>query len=270
MAIEVFSEIPNSGISPRISFSHDLDQKEDPESIDRHHRRLDASLLDSSSDFDFCFGNNSFVQELPSADELFCNGKILPIEIKKKQQTFVAKQVHFSTEQQQQQQQQSTATTDNTGKKRLKEYLSMSIDGDDRHKPSASKSFWQFKRSNSLNCESTRSKSLIRSSLNQLFLSRSNSTGSAPNPKPTLFSKETQNQKQPSLSRKSSLSRTSGGAFYNSTTQKPPLKKNCGAYGNGSSSVRVSPVLNLPHYATVSFFGFGSIFCNGKAKKKKR
>ncbi|XVF44186.1 hypothetical protein PTKIN_Ptkin02bG0100900 [Pterospermum kingtungense] len=254
MAIEVFSEIS----SPRISFSHDLNQKDNPESIEEHHhhRRLDASLLDSSSDFDFCFGN-SFVQELPSADELFCNGKILPIEIKKKQ-PFVAKQVH--------QHQSKTVdhhqhtATDNTGKKRLKEFLSMSIDADE--KPAASKSFWQFKRSSSLNCESSRSKSLIRS---LQFLSRSNSTGSAPNPKPTMLS-----QKQPSLSRKPSVS-----AFYtytsNNSTQKPPLKKNCGAYGNG---VRVSPVLNLPHpfisNATVSFFGFGSLFCNGKAKKKKR
>ncbi|XP_022775547.1 uncharacterized protein LOC111317381 [Durio zibethinus] len=146
----------------------------------------------------------------------------------------------------------------------------MSIDADD--KP-ASKYFWQFKRSSSLNCESTRRKSLIRS---LQFLSRSNSTGSAPNPKPTMLSKETQNQhlrKQPSLSRKSSVSSSSGTAFYtySNSTQKPPLKKNCAAYGNG---VGVSPVLNLPHplisNATVSFFGFGSLFCKGKVKKKKR
>ncbi|XVF02245.1 hypothetical protein REPUB_Repub04eG0159400 [Reevesia pubescens] len=265
MAIEVFSEISSAGISPRISFSHDLNQNDDAESIEEHHhQRLDTSLLDSGSDFDFCFGN-SFVQELSSADELFSNGKILPIEIKKK--PVVAKQVNRQSEPVPSPTQQTT--TDNTGKKRLKEFLSMSIDADD--KP-ASKSFWQFKRSSSLNCESTRSKSLIRS---LQFLSRSNSTGSAPNPKPTMLAKETQKQhlqKQPSLSRKSSVSSSSAAFYtYSNSTQKPPLKKNCGAYGNG---VRVSPVLNLTHpfisNATVSFFGFGSLFCNGKLKKKKR
>ncbi|XP_022734575.1 uncharacterized protein LOC111288080 [Durio zibethinus] len=263
MAVEVFSEISSAGISPRISFSHDLSQKDDAEPIEeQHHRRLDTSLLDSSSDFDFCFGN-SFVQELPSADELFSNGKILPIEIKKK--TVVAKQVYHQSEPVASSPHQKTA--DNTGKKRLKEFLSMSIDADD--KP-ASRSFWQFKRSSSLNCESTRSKSLIRS---LQFLSRSNSTGSAPNPKPTMLSKETQKQhlqKRPSLSRKSSGPSSSGAFYTYSSTQKHPLKKNYGAYGNG---VRVSPVLNLPHpfisNATVSFFGFGSLFCNGKVKKKK-
>ncbi|XWS22486.1 hypothetical protein CRYUN_Cryun29cG0039300 [Craigia yunnanensis] len=263
MAIEVFSEISSAGISPRISFSHDLNQKDDADSIEeQHHRRLDISLLDSSSEFDFCLGN-SFVQELPSADELFSNGKILPIEIKKK--PIVAKQVHRQSEPVPSPPHQTT--TDNTGKKRLKEFLSMSIDADDKPAP---KSFWQFKRSSSLNCESSRGKSLIHS---LQFLSRSNSTGSAPNPKPTMLSKETQKQhlqKRASLSRKSSVSSSSGAFYTYSSTQRPPLKKNCGAHGNG---VRVGPVLNLPHpfisNATVNFFGFGSLFCNGKVKKKK-
>ncbi|GMI70683.1 hypothetical protein like AT1G68330 [Hibiscus trionum] len=255
MAIEVFSEIS----SPRISFSDDLDQNDGADSVEEcHHRRLDTSLLSSSSDFDFCF-ENSFVQELPSADELFSNGKILPIEIKRK--PVVPKPVAVSVHSPP----QRTITRDNSGKIRLKELLSMNIDADD--KP-ASKSFWQFKRSSSLNCESTRSKSLIRS---LQFLTRSNSTGSAPNPK------ETQHKhsllKQPSLSRKSSVSSSSSGSYYiyGSSTQKPPLKKSCGAHG--TSGVRVSPVLNLPHpiisNVSASLFGFGSLFCNGKVKKKR-
>ncbi|OAY31342.1 uncharacterized protein LOC110631172 [Manihot esculenta] len=256
MAIDVCTEISSAGISPRISFSHDLNQTADDVSIDR---RLDSCLLDS--DFDFCI-SSSFVQEFSSADELFSNGKILPIEIKK----------HFV----------STKDTDQpkpvpsprplqtpTEKKLLKEFLSMSIDADE--KP-ASKSFWQFKRSNSLNCDSSRSKGLIRS---LQFLSRSNSTGSAPNPtKQAMFSKETPKprlRKQHSVpSRKSPAA--SSGAFYSyNSGQKPPQLRKCGSYGNG---VRISPVLNIPapHISrvTVSLFGFGSLFCNGKAKKKKR
>ncbi|KAE8688011.1 hypothetical protein F3Y22_tig00111005pilonHSYRG00154 [Hibiscus syriacus] len=252
MAIEVLSEIS----SPRISFSDDLDGADSVEEC--HHQRLDTSLLNSSSDFDFCFNNTSFVQELPSADELFSDGKILPIEVKRK--PFVPRQVHRQPE--------TVAVsfpTDNSGKiKRLKEFLSMSIDAADNK--SAAISFWQFKRSSSLNCESTRSKSLIRS---LQFLTRSNSTGSAPIPKETQ-QKHT-SLKQPSLSRKSSASRTYYYSYGNST-QRPPLKKSCGA--QGSTGVRVSPVLNLPHpiisNVTVNFFGLGSLFCNGKVKRKKR
>ncbi|KAL4319836.1 hypothetical protein GQ457_18G021440 [Hibiscus cannabinus] len=265
MAIEVLSEIS----SPRISFSDDLDQDDGADSVEEcRHRRLDTS------DSDFCF-ENSFVQDqLPSADELFSNGKILPIEIKRKpavpkqvlrQPAPVAVSVRSPP--------RRTITTDDSGKKRLKEFLSMSIDADDNKPAIASKSFWQFKRSSSLNCESTRNKSLIRS---LQFLTRSNSTGSAPNPK------ETQQKhtllKQPSLSRRSSVSGSSSHTYYIygnsiSTQQKPPLKKSsCGAHGTGG--VRVSPVLNLPHpiisNVSVSLFGFGSLFCNGKVKKKKR
>lgn len=265
MAIDVCSEISSAGISPRISFSHDLNQTTDAISIEDHRGRLDSALLDS--DFDFCIGN-SFAQELSSADELFSNGKILPIEIKK----------HFISAKHSNDQPKPVASrphqsnTEITEKKQLKEFLSMSLDADE--KPT-SKSFWQFKRSNSLNCDSSRSKGLIRS---LQFLSRSNSTGSAPNPpKQAMLSKESQPQKpqllkQPSVSsRKSSVS-SSAGAFYpyNSLQKPPPLRK-CGSHGNG---VRISPVLNIPSpyisRGTVNLFGFGSLFCNGKVKKKKR
>ncbi|CAK7326606.1 unnamed protein product [Dovyalis caffra] len=264
MAIDVCSEISSAGVSPRISFSHDLNQATDTVSIkDHQHCRLDSSLLDS--DFDFCFGN-SFVQDLSSADELFSNGKILPVEIKK--------HLMISSKDNDQpksltSQPQHQAITETTEKKQLKEFLSMSLDADE--KP-ASKSFWQFKRSNSLNCDSTRSKGLIRS---LHFLSRSNSTGSAPNPpKQAMLSKETQKpklQKQASVpSRKSAA--PSSAAFYSyNSQQKPPLLRKCGSYGNG---VRISPILNIPppyiSRGTVNLFGFGSLFCNGKVKKKKR
>ncbi|GLT91828.1 hypothetical protein SLE2022_096990 [Rubroshorea leprosula] len=233
MAIEVCSP-------PRISFSHDLNQTEE----NLHHRRLDSSLLDSSSDFNFCIGNG-FLPELSSADELFSDGKILPVQIKK---PFVPiRQTHHSNPELIPSPAPPPQTQDKTEKKRLKEFLSMSIDADDT--PPA-KSFWQFKRSSSLNCDSNRSKGLIRS---LQFLSRSNSTGSTPSPKPTPVSKETPKQslqKQPSLSRKPSVSSSSTAYHpYSNSTQKHPLK-----YGTG---VRVSPVLNLPHpfisNATVQF-----------------
>ncbi|XP_031248228.1 uncharacterized protein LOC116106000 [Pistacia vera] len=278
MAIDVCSEIS----SPRISFSYDLNQKD--HGVSQFERRLDSSLLDSSSDFDFCIGNSRLYQELSSADELFSNGKILPVEIKKKKQIILStKQIHQPppppSSSPSPHPQQIMANESCTEKKRLKEFLSMSLDDadDDEYDKPLYKSFWQFKRSSSLNCDSTRSKSLIKS---LQFLSRSNSTGSAPNPKHSSISKESQKQnlqRQPSVSRKSKVS--SSGSYYSyynnsSSTQKPPLKKNCGSYNNGNNGVRISPVLNIPppyiSNATVNLFGLGSLFCNGKIKKKKR
>ncbi|GAV66280.1 hypothetical protein CFOL_v3_09790 [Cephalotus follicularis] len=261
MAIDVCSEISSAGISPRISFSHDLNQSGDVVAIEDDHHRLDSALLDS--DFDFCIGS-SFAQELSSADELFSNGTILPVEIHKKVQTKL--HIH-QPESAPSRPQQITEVSDNTPKKRLKELLSIDFDEDDDKQP-APKSFWQFKRSTSLNCDSTRSKGLIRS---LHFLSRSHSTGSTPNPKPSKESQKHHLQRQSSVSsgRKSSVSSIHNVRFSYNSSQKPPLKK-CGSYGNG---VHISPVLNLPppyiSNATVSFFGFGSLFCNGKVKKKR-
>ncbi|KAK3438034.1 hypothetical protein EUGRSUZ_C02676 [Eucalyptus grandis] len=82
--------------------------------------------------------------------------------------------------------------------------------------------------SSALNCDVAKSRGLIR--LLQ-FLSRSNSTGSVPNPKDKFASKDNprQNlQKQPSI-----------------------------------SSQRWSS-------ETVSLFGLGSLFCDGKVRKKKK
>ncbi|KAJ8769754.1 hypothetical protein K2173_005960 [Erythroxylum novogranatense] len=263
MAVDVGPEISSAGISPRISFSHDLNPTSDSVSIQEHHGRLDSFLLDS--DFNFSVAN-SFVQELSSADELFANGKIRPLEIKKnldfsKDKNDQPKQIPTSRPQQ--------TRTETTEKKLLKEFLSMSLDPEEKPAP---KSFWQFKRSSSLNFDRSGSKALIRS---LQFLSRSNSTGSSPNPpKQSILSKETQKpklQKQPSLPNRK-LSNSSSGAFYpyNSSQKNPPLRK-CKSYGNG---IRISPVLNIPSpyisRGTVNLFGIGSLFCNGKVKKKKR
>lgn len=264
MAIDVCSEISSAGISPRISFSYDLNQSNVFSNEDHHRLRSDLTLLDSSSDFVFCIGN-SFAQELCPADELFSNGKIRAKEIKQNVVTFpdeIRPSEPVSSCPQ-------PSCTGSTEKKLLKEFLSTSCDAEE--KP-PSKSFWQFRRSSSLNCDSTRSRSLMRS---LQFLSRSNSTGSAPNAKQaTSVSKETQKpqlQKQPSLSSRKSSASYSTTYYPYSSTQRSSSKKSCGSYANG---VRISPVLNLPppyiSKVTVSLFGFGSLFCNGKVKKKKK
>ena len=180
MAVDVCSsEITissSTGINLRISFSHDLKNAGDSVSAnpdeENDHQRSDLCHLDSNSDFVFCI-SNVFSQQLSSADELFSNGKIVPMEIKKssnptnKTHHRVVSSPHYS-------QPPSTRCTE---KKRLKEFLSAESDSENEEveeRPS-SKYFWQFKRSSSLNCEASRGKSLIRS---LQFLSRSNSTGS--------------------------------------------------------------------------------------------
>lgn len=292
MAIDVCSEISSPGLlSPRISFSHDLKECGDAvpvEGDDRGRReRLDRSLLDP--DFDFCVGASSFVLELSSADELFSDGKILPGEIRRvrgvsadqsncrrmppsRSPPFPPPPPPSGT---------PVSSAAFTEKKSLKELLSDSFDDDDDdddgndegdEKPPP-KPFWQFKRSSSLNCDVAKSKGLIRS---LQFLSRSNSTGSVPNPKDKFPVKDNprQNlQKQPSISSRRSSSDSYQSSFgmpfsYGpSQSQKPPTKKR---YGPG---VRVNPVLNFqPHITigTVSLFGLGSLFCNGKVRKKKK
>ncbi|WOH15504.1 hypothetical protein DCAR_0935045 [Daucus carota subsp. sativus] len=172
MAAEICSEIS----SPRISFSYDLNETEESLPAECCHRRSDALLLDFSTDFDFCISVNNFHQDNLSADELFSDGKILPTQIKKVKSITLDSDTHRS----------KPCTTsrvglrsgnvnDETKKKRLKEFLFESIEED---KP-ASKSFWHFKRSTSLNCENNRRNKGLIGSLQ--VLGRSNSTGSAPN-----------------------------------------------------------------------------------------
>ncbi|KAI3433212.1 uncharacterized protein J3R85_007108 [Psidium guajava] len=279
MAIDVCAEISSPGLlSPRISFSHDLKGCGDavPVEDDRSRReRLDRLLLDS--DFDFCVGASSFVFELCPADELFSDGKILPGEIRRDR---VATADHNNCRRIPSSH-RPRPPPPSAEKKSLKELLSDSFDDSDDYdddegdeKPPA-KPFWQFKRSCSLNCDVAKSGGLIRSSLQ--FLSRSNSTGSVPNPKDKFAAKDNQRQnlqKQPSMSSRRSSSepyQSSFGMPFSNTlpqSQKPPAKKK--RYGHG---VRVNPVLNFqPHITigTVSLFGLGSLFCNGKVRKKKK
>ncbi|CAI0552938.1 unnamed protein product [Linum tenue] len=295
MAVDVWSEISSAGlISPRLSFSRDLTQATEPEADAGHRPRSDLCLLDS--DFNFFIGSRG---EFSSADELFSNGRILPVEIKKQlqPQTATGKEAIPIPPPPAQQavENDSSPQLDSEKKKLLKEFLSMSLDGEheeqQRQNPPAAaaagpRSFWQFKRSNSLNCDeiSCRSRGGLIRSLH--FLSRSNSTGSAPNPPKNKPKEENPRhlRKQRSVpNRKSPLMPTSSAPCYypyntggrqQQKSNLPALRK-CGSYGNNSAGIRITPVLNIPAPAfmsrgTVNFLGLGSLFCNGKVDKKKK
>ncbi|XP_022737911.1 uncharacterized protein LOC111290730 [Durio zibethinus] len=252
-----------SETSPRVSFSHDLGQADLP--IELNESRRDTMLLESCSDFEFNICSSSFEQESSSADELFANGMIVPVRHHEKRQVQkceVPAFVSFPPR-------PKLSTAEDSKKESTRQI--MPVKAGLEEKPQ-SKSFWGFKRSSSLNCDIK--KSLIFS---LPLLSRSNSTGSALNPKRSSIKDSNKHisQKFSSISMtKSSSPSSSSSSCCNAYQfpQKPPLKKNHGnAYGNG---VRISPVLNVPtpyiSKGTANIFGLGSFLRNGKDKKSRK
>ncbi|XP_075504636.1 uncharacterized protein LOC142542078 [Primulina tabacum] len=260
MAVDICSEISSPFATPRIPFSHDPIREEDDNIV--------------AVDFNFCIIQN-LSQPISSADELFANGKILPLKSKKIQ-------THQTDPIQAHSKPRKITTPphktienpiENTKKKRLVEFLSTSFDADDEQEDSnkrLTKPFWKFRRSSSA-CENggNSSNSGLLRSLH--FLTRSNSTGSAPNPNPNPKHKVMQKQHSTKESSNLRSSPIQYYPYYN-TAERPYLNKSSNrSYGNG---VRISPVLNIPPTyiakGRVSFFGIGSFFCSKKSKKKKK
>ncbi|KAK1389997.1 Nucleoporin like [Heracleum sosnowskyi] len=268
MAVDVCSEISSLVTSPRISFSDDLNQTD----TEYHRCGSDKLLVDFTADFDFCISNNSFLQETSSADELFSNGKILPTEIKKaetsKKETRLSEPILLQNQHSVTRSSKTLNASEDTNCKKLKEFLY------EEEKAVASKSFWQFKRSTSLNCDGGKSKGFIRS---LQTLARSNSTGSAAVTKqkvtPKVATQKHHSQKLPTVSSNNhhTLPTNSGYHQMYNSSGKPPLLKNCRSYSTG---VQFNPVLNIPpayvSKGTANLFGFGSFFCSGKSRKKKK
>ncbi|XWS60933.1 hypothetical protein CRYUN_Cryun07bG0081300 [Craigia yunnanensis] len=251
-----------SETSPHVSFSHDLGQA-DHLPIDLNESSRDKMLLESCSDFEFNICSSSFEQESSSADELFANGMILPIWLQEKQvvqKCELPALVSLPPR-------PKLSTAEDLKKESMRHI--MHVNSDLEEKPQ-SKSFWGFKRSSSLNCDIK--KSLICS---LPLLSRSNSTGSVPNPKrsSTKDSNKHSSQKLSSISMtKSSSSSCRSSCNTYQFPKKPPSKKNLGdSYGSG---VRISPVLNVPppyiSKGTASLFGLSSFLRNGKDKKSRK
>lgn len=254
MAIEVFPDSPSLGMSPRISFSHDLPQT-DMLPIEQYIR----SGSSSSIDFDFCVFRESFDQESSSADELFFDGKILPIEIKKRlapPRTAGDPPPHppvpaFPPPQPSP---PPHKITRNTTTHEARQYPTPESD-------EKKSSFWSFKRSTSLNCGSGYARTLCPLPL----LSRSNSTGStASSKRASLSNNQKQNLFKNSTNSPLKQSQLPSPAAASNTHQRPPLKRTNHSYNNG---IKINPVLNVPH---ANLFGFGSIFSGGKDKMKKK
>ncbi|KAJ4843296.1 hypothetical protein Tsubulata_039409 [Turnera subulata] len=255
-----------SETSPRISFSNDLTQEEDTQ-VDQVTRR-DTTLLDSNSEFEFSICS-SLDHESSSADELFADGMILPFQIQDTNPA-TTRQIHGYEPPRKATllpPLPSPADNDHQKKESIKEIIVANQELE--AKPPSSKSLWGFKRSSSLNCD-------IKKSLCSLpLLSRSKSTGSAPNPKRATSSKDVHSHQKHSSQKQvqsNSMAKSASSAYtyVYSLPQKPPLKKNYG--GSQGNGVRISPVLNVPppyiSKGTSNLFGFGYLLGNVKVKKK--
>ncbi|AET05337.1 hypothetical protein MtrunA17_Chr8g0391091 [Medicago truncatula] len=215
--------------SPRFSFSNDVSpMKHDVVSC------RDTLLLESNTDFEFITSKN-IEFGTSSADELFSNGVILPLQIhdKKNNTASYKEQPRYM----------------NLPPRPFSTKTKKEINKEVQETNTRSSSFIGFKKSKSLNCDTNKNFVCFSPPL-----SRSNSTGSAPNLKRT-----SSNRQQSSLS--SSCSTLNN--LY-------PVQKSCSgkSYGNG---LRFSPVLNVPtpcfSKGSLSLFGFGSFLRVGKAKK---
>ncbi|KAL3618965.1 hypothetical protein CASFOL_037193 [Castilleja foliolosa] len=191
MAIENFSDSQGAGvcISPRTSFSHYLPQND---AVPVEH------YIQSSSNNDFNFWilpKSSDQVHSSSADELFSDGKILPIQIEKRLSPPPPPpppppQIHKSAE--------------------------------PKVPISSKSSFWRFNRSASVNSANGYARTLFPLPP----LSRSNSTGS----NCSVDRSRNQMKQQKYSSPNSSLNQSSSNGH-----QKPPLKKSSyGYYPNGA------------------------------------
>ncbi|KAG6392617.1 hypothetical protein SASPL_146841 [Salvia splendens] len=229
MAVEVLPDSPSAEISPRISFSHDL--LNDAVPIEHYV----PSSSSSSIDFDFCVFRESFDHESSSADELFSDGKILPIEIKKRSSSSIVR----------------SAAPPLPPPPRMNPIISGS-ERQNQRAAATTTSFWPFKRSASLNCGSGYARTLCPLPL----LSRSNSTGSTASVKRSNQKQNFQNYSLPNSVLKE---------FPSSNYHKPSVKKV--GYSPYNGAVKVNPVLNVP---SANLFGLGSIFSGGREKGKKK
>lgn len=235
-------------VPPRFSFSHDVPELQKQQDVPRK----DTMLLESNHDFEFSTSRRSLEFESSSADELFSNGVILPIQMQKKRNTTRKHTLCGEAPYMRLPPLPCTpSSVDKIKKESTREVL--------HDKKTYSTSFWGFSRSKSLSCDTKKSLMCYSPPL-----SRSNSTGSVPQPKRVSSTRQHSAAKPLSSSSSSTLNlypiqRSRSGKSYG------------GSYANG---LWISPVLNLPtpciSKGSGSLFGLGSFLRVGKAKKSKK
>nr|AFK40707.1 unknown [Lotus japonicus] len=235
-------------LTPCLSFSHNLSGSELQVSPERVHDgtvpyKNKLNLLDSIPEFEFSTTSRGLEFESSSADELFSNGVILPVQVQEKKNSKPTKHTRFEEPPYTNlPPRQSSPRVDKIEKESTRKVLD--VNGGVHEKKPQLNSLWSFSKSRSLHCDA-KNNSLGCSSPP---LPRSKSTGSSLN-----------------LKRVSSKSSSALNNLY-----PLPKSKSGKSYVN---SLRVSPVLNLPtpsfSKGSASLFGLCSFLCAGKAKKVK-
>lgn len=263
----IFSEA-----SPRYSFSHDIN----PSSL--VSPRSDTCPLDTSFDFEFGICK-TLDQESPSADELFSQGILLPIQLREKVTPLTKQSIDPNPSSDQQEIPIVKVSTQAAVMEELKENLKEAAPLkylESEEKSQSKSSFWSFKRSSSLNCDGEYKRTILCSLQG---LSRSNSTGSVPKKTTQNKDKATitcNSSKHPPLPKSSSTSSSSSSTSLSGLYQYHQKSQNSKGYYGGSSygsgGSRANSVLNVPppYISNTNLFGLGSLFRNGKDKKPKK
>ncbi|KAE9613909.1 hypothetical protein Lal_00016458 [Lupinus albus] len=228
------------------SFSYDLSEQVTKLDVPRK----DTIFMDSNPEFEFS-SSRSLGFESSSADELFSNGVILPIQVQQ-ERTNASKNTRYRESPYAKL--PPRPCLPRAEKMKKKESTMEVID----EKKTQSKSFWGFNRSRSLNCDTN--KNLVTS----LPLSRSKSIGSSLNPKRMSSNRQIS---APAKSSSSSSSSSQSSILNSYAMQKSSSGK---SYTNG---LLISPVLNVPtpciSKGGASLFMLGSFLRVGKVKKTK-
>ncbi|CAL9082091.1 hypothetical protein MUK42_30143 [Musa troglodytarum] len=224
-----------AGVSPRISFSHDLTQADISGGGDP---RLDLSLpldVSASSDFDFILGADISSHDSSLADDLFSDGKLLPLPIKNPPSSSAAASPSSLPSASAADPPAAPKPASARRRKRgsLREIMaSCSEGGVGIGRPSP-------RRSSSLNCGDS------RRGLCPFPLLRSKSSGSMPtNPSST---KHCTSFSSPftELFRKGSKEPKARVYYYSGSSRL--------SHGN---AVRISPIINVPTPSSMSIFSF--------------
>ncbi|KAL8268906.1 hypothetical protein R6Q59_002704 [Mikania micrantha] len=233
MAVDVCScSSSEPFISPRISFSHDLNnQSSETATV--------TTTTSISTAFDFCI-NTNLELSLISADELFSNGVLLPTQIKK------PKAVVSETE------------AVEVHRKRLKELLS---ENDDKLEKTSTRSFWKFTRATSLNSSNTMGPKRMLRSLSLKRLLHSSSTTNPMGNEDVKVIKKSSSRKEPPVS---------SSCLSSVDTLPEPMGRRSLTKKDSGGGVQTNPALNISPAYNMNLFGYGSLFFKGKTKNKSK
>ncbi|URE48711.1 hypothetical protein MUK42_15370 [Musa troglodytarum] len=231
-----------TGASPRISFSHDVDLPQTDA-----NRRLDASLpleVSAPSDFDFSLAIDALSHDPSLADDLFSDGKLLPLPIKNPPSSSRPSAPVAAPP--------ATATR-RRNRDSLREVMAgPEANGSGIGRASPPTPFWRFRRSSSVGYGSS------RSSLCPFPLLRSKSSGSSstqrPNAKPGITDS---GYSSAGIGKGSS---SPFGELFRKGANEPKTKvyyySGNSRRSYGSNAVRISPILNVPTPGSGSIFDY--------------